>query len=347
MLGAGERAALVAEQLRLEQLLGQRRAIQRHERPALAGGRGMDEPRHDFLAGPRLAGHQHGGVRRGHLRRLAQHPAPFDRLADHPRVAAVAELVRETSHARVELPGPGAAVLGLARRGRQLFVGHGDSDVVDDAASQRQMAALVRVKVLRPESDAEHPIAGPRGGREQRPVPARREPRRSAHAANHRKVFGRQVADDAVLRERRLQRMRAHVMQVGGCRLDDELTVPADEANSQRVVRQDPVGDLRQAGEDGAHVEHFSDGPQKIRRSSDIRVDGSRCVRGRLSNDGHTHLRFTASLSTAPIARATPIEACGSTGLAGSATRSSQGRSTGRAGWSPERGGMKPRSGGE
>ena len=39
LLRAGERAALVAEQLRLEQLLGQRGAVQRDERPGLARGR--------------------------------------------------------------------------------------------------------------------------------------------------------------------------------------------------------------------------------------------------------------------------------------------------------------------
>ena len=85
LVRAREGAAFVAEQLRLEQLLGQRGAIQCHERPALARGRRMDEPRHDFLAGARLAGHQHGRVRRGDLRRLAQHPAPFDGLADDPQ----------------------------------------------------------------------------------------------------------------------------------------------------------------------------------------------------------------------------------------------------------------------
>ena len=34
LLGAGERAALVAEELGLEQLLGERRAVQRDERAA-------------------------------------------------------------------------------------------------------------------------------------------------------------------------------------------------------------------------------------------------------------------------------------------------------------------------
>ena len=75
--------------------------------------------------------------------------------------------------------------------------------------------------------------------------------------------------------------MRLQIIEVGGRRLDDELTVPADETHSQRVVRHDAVGDLRQPGKDSAHVEHFSDRPQKIHRSSDIRVGGSQCVRGR------------------------------------------------------------------
>ena len=55
--------------------------------------------------------------------------------------------------------------------------------------------------------------------------------------------------------------MRLQILQVAGRRFDKELTVLADEAHSQRVVRQDPVGDLRHPGEDGAHVEHFSNRP--------------------------------------------------------------------------------------
>src|SRR4029450_8602684 len=47
LLRAGERAALVSKQLRLEQLLRQRRAVQGHERPALARGRRTNEPRAD------------------------------------------------------------------------------------------------------------------------------------------------------------------------------------------------------------------------------------------------------------------------------------------------------------
>ena len=53
LVRAREGAALVAKQLGLEQLLGQRGAIQRDERPGPARRRGMDEPRDDFLAGAR------------------------------------------------------------------------------------------------------------------------------------------------------------------------------------------------------------------------------------------------------------------------------------------------------
>ena len=250
----------------------------------------MDEPRDHFLACTRLAGNQDGRVRRGHLRRLAQHAAPFHGLADHSGVRAVAERVRGISHARVEFPRPGTAIRSRACRGRQLFVRHGDSDVVDDAASQREMGAVVRIGVLRPESQAEHQVARRGCSRQQRPVTTRRQLRRTAPAA---KVVGCQVSDDDVLGKRPLERIRLQIIQAGSRRLDDELAVPTDEAHSQRVVREDPLGDLRQPRKDGAHVEHFRDRPQKIRRSRDIRVDGSRCVRGRLSDDGHTRLRFT------------------------------------------------------
>ncbi len=53
--GAGERAARVAEQLGLEQRLGQRRAVDRHERRVGARRVGVDGARDQLLAGARLA----------------------------------------------------------------------------------------------------------------------------------------------------------------------------------------------------------------------------------------------------------------------------------------------------
>ena len=96
LVRAREGAALVAKQLGLEQLLGQRGAIQRDERPVPARRRGMDEPRDDFLAGARFAGNEHGGIRRGDLRGVAQHPAPFNRLADDPQVGARRRMVESS-----------------------------------------------------------------------------------------------------------------------------------------------------------------------------------------------------------------------------------------------------------
>ena len=56
--GAGERAAHVAEQLGLEQRLGNRAAVERDEPLRAARAVVMDGARHDFLARAGLAGHE-------------------------------------------------------------------------------------------------------------------------------------------------------------------------------------------------------------------------------------------------------------------------------------------------
>ena len=58
--GAGERAALVAEELGLEQRLGEGAAVDRDELPAAAGVV-VDGAGDQLLAGARLAGDQHRG----------------------------------------------------------------------------------------------------------------------------------------------------------------------------------------------------------------------------------------------------------------------------------------------
>ena len=65
----------------------------------------MDEPRDDFLAGARFAGNEHGGIGRGDLRRVAQHPAPFDRLADDAQVGARRRMVEHSRHGGVDTLG--------------------------------------------------------------------------------------------------------------------------------------------------------------------------------------------------------------------------------------------------
>ncbi len=81
-LGAGERAALVAEQFGFEQILGNRRGVDGDERPFGTRTVPMQRTRHQFLARTGFAGDQHGGVREGetangpedflHGRRLAE-----------------------------------------------------------------------------------------------------------------------------------------------------------------------------------------------------------------------------------------------------------------------------------
>ena len=62
----------------------------------------MDEPRHDFLASARLPGDEHGGVRRGDLRRLAQHLAPFDGSANDLQVCGRLQTIDPLLHAGVD-----------------------------------------------------------------------------------------------------------------------------------------------------------------------------------------------------------------------------------------------------
>src|SRR5690606_4940610 len=59
-IGAGERALLVAEQLGLDQVLGQRRAVDRDERLVRDGRQRVQVARDQLLAGPALAEDQHG-----------------------------------------------------------------------------------------------------------------------------------------------------------------------------------------------------------------------------------------------------------------------------------------------
>ena len=71
--GAGERALLVAEQNRLDQIFRHRAAIDRDERLAPPLARAMDGARHQFLADAGLARDQHRNVRGGRLFGDAQH----------------------------------------------------------------------------------------------------------------------------------------------------------------------------------------------------------------------------------------------------------------------------------
>ena len=132
--GAGERAALVAEELRFEQLVGQRRAVDGDER-AVAAPRGVvDEPRDDFLAGARLAGEQHRRLGLRHARGLRQHVLPLLAVADDAAQAAAGlELAGQRGDLRLEPAasrGSARALLG------QPLVRQRQRQVIGDAARE-------------------------------------------------------------------------------------------------------------------------------------------------------------------------------------------------------------------
>ena len=80
--GAGEGALLVPEQLRLQQRLGQRGAVDRDERPAPPGREVVDRLGDQLLAGAALALDQHRARHRRHLLDLDQHLLDRRALAD-------------------------------------------------------------------------------------------------------------------------------------------------------------------------------------------------------------------------------------------------------------------------
>ena len=81
-VGAGESALLVAEQFRFDQVLGDRRHIQRHEVLLAAHGVAVQGPGHQLLAGARLAVDQHRHVGVAEPADGAEHLLHGRRLAD-------------------------------------------------------------------------------------------------------------------------------------------------------------------------------------------------------------------------------------------------------------------------
>src|SRR4051794_7585692 len=99
VLRAGEGAFLVAEDLALEQRLGNRRAVDRHERERRARAQLVDGLRDQLLAGARLAGDQHRRLRRRRLLDHAIHTADAGAVADDPSEASLlAQLAAQRAH---------------------------------------------------------------------------------------------------------------------------------------------------------------------------------------------------------------------------------------------------------
>ena len=88
---AGERPALVAEQLGLEQALGDGRAVDRRRTARPSGSEPVDGAREHLLAGAALALDQHrhvgGGGALGHLQHALERLALPDQLLEAARLA--------------------------------------------------------------------------------------------------------------------------------------------------------------------------------------------------------------------------------------------------------------------
>ena len=110
--GAGEGAALVAEELALEQLARQRRAVDRDERLRAARTRGVDVARHQLLAGAALALEQD--------RRAARRDARGDREHALQRRGARDDAALAARRAA----GVGAGAAALARPARARMLAH-------------------------------------------------------------------------------------------------------------------------------------------------------------------------------------------------------------------------------
>ena len=80
--GAGERAPLVAEHLRLDQVARNGRAVDRHERPVRRRLRRVDRRGHQLLAGSRLAGDEHARLGGRHPRNQRPHLLHRGAVAD-------------------------------------------------------------------------------------------------------------------------------------------------------------------------------------------------------------------------------------------------------------------------
>ena len=109
----------------------------------------MDEPRHDLLACARLAGNQHGGVRRGDLRRLVQHLAPFSGLAHDVQVRPRCHAIDGSLHGHVDPPRP--LVVDLMDCFAPLAPVCSEAEVVRDPTRERHMRVIERHRPLRPE----------------------------------------------------------------------------------------------------------------------------------------------------------------------------------------------------
>ena len=112
---AGESPFFVAEELALDQFVGQGRTVDRQERTVLAGAEGMDGPGHQFLASAALAGDQHGRLERRGPADLIEHVLHGRRGAQQPSEPGILLVVGQATGQHQ------AALQGLVHAGLQVF----------------------------------------------------------------------------------------------------------------------------------------------------------------------------------------------------------------------------------
>ncbi|MCK6548076.1 hypothetical protein L6R52_19650 [Myxococcota bacterium] len=173
--GAGERAARVAEELGLHQLVRDRGAVDRHEPRAVAPRPRVDEARRDLFARAGLTGDEHGLRRARGARDLCTHAPTLGAVADED---ALGRRGLERRRRRRELEGPADDELvraGLAR--------------VDDVVRARAHGDDARRVIDGCDPDPSPRVGAPRDHGLAAPV--RRQRR---HPAEHRRCVA--VADD-------------------------------------------------------------------------------------------------------------------------------------------------------
>ncbi len=183
LVRAGERAAFIAEQFRLQQVMRNRAAVDRDERPLAAAGALVNRERRQLLAGARLARDEHARVGLRDLADRAEQLLHRLAVADHPvfadrrRVGGAVDAIERGHPAR------------MAEHVRNPFVRQRQRHVIETiAADQFAHGGADRDAGLRDGNPADRRLAQTHL---QRGIVARREageidePRGHAHAGGH------------------------------------------------------------------------------------------------------------------------------------------------------------------
>ena len=173
--GARERALLVAEELGLQELVGEGRAVEGHERAFGAGRPAVDEAGHDLLARSRLAGEEDGRLRGRDLRGLGEHVLPLPRASERAVGAVALQLLAQARDARGQAVRPLRRLHASPLLLGEPLVGEGEGHVVRDAAGESRFFLAVLLGLLAREheeaDDALLPGARARAARSGPPSP--------------------------------------------------------------------------------------------------------------------------------------------------------------------------------